>query len=1435
MVIFALLMAGGTGAVGVARGDHAIQQTKYEAVKRSRPPARPQGIIPSRDMRNRDRLLEKKAKGQLPKALDRMVRRKAADDMVTPTLGRDRAWNNLVRKKPNLRRSEGTNALSDSVLALWVRHFSAGLAPSLDAAAAIAVDGNGNVYVTGYSTGMFSGHDYVTIKYNAQGLEQWVARYNGPANDYDEATAIAVDASGNVYVTGSSFGTDTEEDYATVKYNSAGIQQWVARYNGPADDYDAAVGIKVDGSGNVHVTGVSYGVATDADIATIKYNSSGIQLWAARYNGTGNDEDIPAGVGLDLSGSVYVAGTAYGSATYEDFVIVKYSYLGDQAWVATYDGTGNDYDAVTAMTTDISGNTYVVGMTYNLEFDSDYLTMKYDTFGRRLWSSRYEGPDDVEDIPTAIALDAARQVYVTGTSAGLVSDDYTTIKYSSTGVTRWVRQYNGPANSFDEATAIAVDGTGNVHVTGMSYGVSSFEDYATVKYNTDGEQIWVGRYSGTALDYDVPSSIAIDGSGNVYVTGTSYGTVSDEDFATVKYNVNGVEQWSARYNGPGNSEDELVAMAMDPAGNIYVTGTSYDEFSQSDYATVKYSPGGVQQWVARYNGPGDAEDFATAIAVDAVGNVYVTGTSYSDTTGYDILTIKYATQGNQLWTVRYSGAGNTVDEGGGIAVDQSGNVYVTGSRYDAVNGYDFVTLKYLSNGQQQWVSFYNGPSALNDQAVALALDGSGNVYATGVSLSVIGGKDFATVKYNSSGVQQWAKRFNGSTSSSDEPSAIAVGSSGVYVTGTSLRSISSFDYATIKYSTAGDSLWVVYYSGPGANTDIPSSLKLDASGNVYVTGASAGSGTALDFATVKYSASGIQQWAVRHNSSENDDDAATALALDPNGNVYVTGFSFMFESGYDFATVKYNASGEPQWASRYDNPGQFSDEPLGIAVDQYGNVVVAGLSETDEGSVYTTVKYEAPLISVSQASFNFGTVDVGCRSIDTVVVRNTAQVNFLTVSNAYGSNQNFTVSPASFTVAPGDSKKVAIRFAPLTAGAKTGNVVFVHNGIASPSSIPVLGSGAGAGTAALYSTNLGLGWRLFSLPVRVTCPLVVPFSYAFTNQYFRSDTLSRGRAYWTKLADPIMHITGFLVPSDSIPLQQGWNLVGTISSPVATSSISTVPSNLLISSFFGYSGTYFLADTIKPGFGYWVKSLASGVMLVNSAMPARPQSGRDLLADAQELKFTDAASRTQHLFVRMEQDDDRQLVARYELPPLPPDGELDVRYSSQRMVELLGRTDEQHDVQISSAVYPVTVRWSGNPAMESAFLMIDGKENSLTVPGEVKLLSPHQEVTVASGVGAAVPMTFALHQNYPNPFNPHTQIRYQLAEAGHVTITVFNMLGQTVKTLLNEDRGAGIHTIVWDGLNDAGKPVSSGIYLYRLSSSRPGSVLSDTRKMALVR
>ncbi|MBS4016002.1 MAG: SBBP repeat-containing protein [Candidatus Latescibacteria bacterium] len=433
----------------------------------------------------------------------------------------------------------------------------------------------------------------------------WVRRYNGPGNYDDYAYAIAVDDSGNVYVAGRSYASTTNYDYATIKYNSSGVQQWVQRYSGPGNNWDEAIAIAVDGAGNVYVTGWSYSTTTNYDYATVKYNSAGVEQWVQRYNGAGNGMDRANAMVLDGQGNVHVTGYSQGAGIDFNYATIKYNSSGVLQWIAGYDGTANSDDHAYAITVDDSGYVYVTGGSRNSGTWIDYTTVKYDADGGSIWIRSYNGPGNNEDRAHAIAVDGLGNVYVTGRSMMGMYHDYATIKYNRDGDTVWVRRYSGPGNYQDEALALALDGQGNVYVTGWSEATGTYDDIATIKYDSAGVEQWVQRYNGPGNSNDRPSAIAVDSFGNIYITGYSVTSGNNYDYVTIKYNSAGVEQWVQRYNGPGNNLDEATAIAVDNSGNVYVTGFSRSSGSSDseDYATIKYvQTAGINELMGSGNG-----------------------------------------------------------------------------------------------------------------------------------------------------------------------------------------------------------------------------------------------------------------------------------------------------------------------------------------------------------------------------------------------------------------------------------------------------------------------------------------------------------------------------------------------------------------------------------------------------------------------------------------------------------------------------------------------------------------------------------------------------------------------------------------------------------------------------------------------------------------
>jgi hypothetical protein len=402
--------------------------------------------------------------------------------------------------------------------------------------------------------------------------------------------------------------------------------------------------------------------------------------------------------------------------------------------------------------------------------------------------------------------------------------------HANGGVPLWTNRFAGDVGG----ARIAVDTGGNVFVTG-----TSFEGFTTVAYSGGGLPLWTNHYSENRRA--TASAVAVDRHGNVFVTGTigaafSFGDTNNLDYATVAFSGAGLPLWTNRYVGPANLDDVATAIAVDANGNVLVTGYSdQDRRGNRNYTTIKYSDTGVPLWTNSY-GNGDA----TALTVDQSGNVFVTGLSIGPTVAYG--TVAYSGAGVPLWTNRFLGP-----RGFGIAnrvvADAKGNVFVTGN-----SGSGYGTVGYSAAGLPLWTNFYG-----NGEATDIAVDNNGNVFVTGFSPPVSPGvvpygHVHSTVAYSGTGIPLWTNRYAGPRNPDSGLTSIAVDRSGnVFVTGASSNSIYYQSYTTVAYTGTGIPLWTNLYTGPGNTT--PTAIAVDDNGNVFVTGTSSS-----DYATIKYSA-----------------------------------------------------------------------------------------------------------------------------------------------------------------------------------------------------------------------------------------------------------------------------------------------------------------------------------------------------------------------------------------------------------------------------------------------------------------------------------------------------------------------------------------------------------------------------------------------------
>jgi len=434
----------------------------------------------------------------------------------------------------------------------------------------------------------------LSVNISSQVTQQWARYYNSPTNGMDYVHAMTIDNSNNIYVTGVSRTTTTGKDFATVKYNSAGVQQWAARYNYQSNYPDVPVAMAVDNSGNVYVTGTAvlggpYGFAN-----LIKYNSSGILQWTARC-GDSTYVAYSAAIELDAAGNIYIGGNIQTDRTDDgSFHLKKFSPAGDSIWKRTYDpsiypqGLGSTINCLK-----IDGNfIYAAGKatpTNGLFTVYTSLTIiKYDLNGNSQWisvDSLVNGNDQVVDMD----IDPSGNIFVTCN----YGEEIVTYKYSATGIRLWKKVYAGIGGPYyDVPTGLAVDQEGNVVISANSPRSTSNndDDYLTLKYDANGNVLWERFYNGTLNSSDYPYDITTDASNNVYVTGVSYETGFDFNAVTLKYNSAGVQQWAISFDGGNNgNDDEGNHIKVDGGGNVIIAGYSSQAGHSDDFMAVKYS------------------------------------------------------------------------------------------------------------------------------------------------------------------------------------------------------------------------------------------------------------------------------------------------------------------------------------------------------------------------------------------------------------------------------------------------------------------------------------------------------------------------------------------------------------------------------------------------------------------------------------------------------------------------------------------------------------------------------------------------------------------------------------------------------------------------------------------------------------------------------
>jgi hypothetical protein len=339
------------------------------------------------------------------------------------------------------------------------------------------------------------------------------------------------------------------------------------------------------------------------------------------------------------------------------------------------------------------------------------------------WMTQYGLPDTI--AWSASVTDPGGNLYTTGNT--FVTGNNTDVlltKYDSDGNLVWQQTYDYTGQN-DYGIAIILHSDGDLTIAAAFYDTNKDFDIGLLHYNTNGTLLWSKNHDYDG-EYDIPTSIAEDINGNIYISASSLGQTTDLDYLTLKFDGDGSLLWDKSYDFIGG-RDVPVSLVVDN-GEITVTGASEDSLGEWDFYTAMYSDNGTFLEESRLDKPGIGFDEPAGIVRDNSGNFYVTGRASDNGIDYYIQTVKLDAQLNILWEVTYSHTGQ--DGVTGLGLDSQGNVYVCGYLSDPV-GQDFLLLKYDPNGLQIWdrieTTGEGGPTA----ATSLHISGDDVIYVTG--------------------------------------------------------------------------------------------------------------------------------------------------------------------------------------------------------------------------------------------------------------------------------------------------------------------------------------------------------------------------------------------------------------------------------------------------------------------------------------------------------------------------------------------------------------------------------------------------------------------------------------------------------------------------------------------------------------------------------
>ncbi len=421
----------------------------------------------------------------------------------------------------------------------------------------------------------------------------WQSFFNGALIGKDVSNYVITDTLANVYVTGSSFQTFNGGNFTTVKYDAGGVQQWADHYSNTQASYkNYGLQLVIDKWQNIYAVGTT--AIHDGDLAVCKYNSNG-RIWAKNYEpywfSTYNDYGV--GIDVDTAGNFYAnAKVVSPSGNLDDMYIMKCDSAGIKIFEENFTSASGD-DFPTAISVAPNGAMFALCNSFNFFGTATYdiFTINFLNNFNHNWESKYNGLGNATDYGIYLKADNSNNTFVCGTTDAGANNDMVVYKQNQYGTRLWVTTYNGTANENDTAISTMWLPNGFVIVTGKckeTLNNITYDAFVTMVIDS-GIVVWTEKFYGSDSLGAIPTQMITDAQGNIYICGYENLIGGTKNGCILKYNSNGNLLWNISYDAGVNLDDKFNSIVLDNNNDILVTGQTYTSSTNANYATVKYS------------------------------------------------------------------------------------------------------------------------------------------------------------------------------------------------------------------------------------------------------------------------------------------------------------------------------------------------------------------------------------------------------------------------------------------------------------------------------------------------------------------------------------------------------------------------------------------------------------------------------------------------------------------------------------------------------------------------------------------------------------------------------------------------------------------------------------------------------------------------------